>query len=164
MKIAVISDIHGNMAYLGRAKKIIDDKKLSLVICCGDMQDIETFSELDSWSQKVYCSLGNADYEIRYRLDIGTLLAKKMEIFLDYGVLNIDGSKIAFCHYPKFAKKLAEDGRYDVVFYGHNHKPWEEKIGNTVLLNPGELQARDGKPTFAIYDLKNMSAELKLLV
>jgi len=164
MKIAVISDIHGNLAYLARAKKIIEEKKLKIVIICGDVQDIEAFKEIDTWKQKVYLSLGNADYEIRYKLDSGVLISENIEVFLDYGVINIDGAKIAFCHYPSFAKKLAEDERYDVVFYGHNHKPWEEKIGKTVLLNPGEIQARDGRPTFAIYDIDKMKAELIVLV
>jgi uncharacterized protein len=164
MKIAVLADIHGNMAYLERAKTIIDENKLTIVVVCGDVQDIEALQELDKWSQKVYLSLGNADYEIRHKLDIGLLWTEKVEIFLDYGVLNIGGTKLAFCHYPKYARKLAESGKFDVVFYGHNHRPWEEKVGRTVLLNPGELQARDGRPTFAIYDLVNMSAELKLLV
>lgn len=163
MKIAIISDIHGNMAYLEKAKEIIDQEKISIVICCGDIQDEETFSELDSWDQKVYLSFGNADYALRERLDRGLIWAKKMEIFLDYGVVNIDGAKIAFCHYPNLAKRLADDGRFDIVFYGHSHTPWEDKIGKTILLNPGEIQARDGKPTFAIYDLEKMNAELKIL-
>lgn len=164
MKIAVMADIHGNIAYLERAKKIIDDQNLGIVVVCGDIQDEDAFRELDRWKQKVYVALGNADYAIRDMLDRGLLWTEHMEVFLDYGVLNIGGTKLAFCHYPKYAEKLAESGRYDVVFYGHSHKPWEEKVGRTVMLNPGEIQARDGKPTFAIYDLKEMKAELKILV
>lgn len=152
------------MAYLAKAKAIIDEQKLEIVVCCGDIQDEEAFLELDSWSQKVYVAFGNADYAIRENMGRGKLLTQHVEAFLDYGVLNIGGTKLAFCHYPLFADKLAESGRYDVVFYGHDHKPWEKKIGRTVLLNPGELQARDGRPTFAIYDLAKMKAELKILV
>lgn len=164
MKIAVISDIHGNMPYLAKAKEIIEAEKLEIVICCGDVQDEEALLELDTWKQKVYIAFGNADYAIRENMDRGMLLAKHLEVFLDYGVLNIGGTKLAFCHYPKYAEKLAESGRFDVVFYGHDHKPWEKKVGRTVMLNPGELQARDGHPTFAIYDLAHMKAELKILV
>lgn len=163
MKIAVISDIHGNLAYLEKAKAIIDAEKLEIVICCGDIQDEDAFEELDSWPQKVYIALGNADYAIRENLGHGKLLAKHAEVFLDYGVLNVDGAKLAFCHYPLYAEKLAESGRFDVVFYGHDHRPWERKIGKTVLLNPGEIQARDGRPTFAIFNTKTTKAELKIL-
>jgi len=164
MKIAVISDIHGNMAYLAKAKAVIDERKLEIVVCCGDIQDEEAFNELDSWTQKVYISFGNADYALREKMESGRLLAKHVQVFLDYGVLNIGGTKLAFCHYPKYADKLAESGRFNVIFYGHDHKPWEKRIGRTILLNPGELQARDGHPTFAIYDLEKMKGELKVLV
>lgn len=163
MKIAIISDIHGNMAYLERAKKIIDSQPIEIVICCGDIQDEETFLELDSWKQKVYIALGNADYAIRENLGSGRLVAKHAEVFFDYGVLNLDGAKIAFCHYEYLARKLAENNTFDVIFYGHSHTPWEEKVGKAILLNPGEIQARDGKPTFAIFDVSKMKAELKIL-
>ncbi len=163
MRIAVLSDIHGNLAYLEMAKKIIDTEKLELVVVCGDIQDVETLQELDGWKQHVYIVLGNADYEIRYKLDAGLIWTERAEIFLDFGVLNIGGAKIAFCHYPRMAERLAEENKFDIVFYGHTHKPWEEKKGKTVLLNPGEIQARDGRPTFAIYDISKMKAELKIL-
>jgi predicted phosphodiesterase len=91
------------------------------------------------------------------------LWAEKIDYFDDFGVLNLAEKKIAFTHYPVTAEKLAEIGKYNLVFYGHNHKPWEEKIGHTILLNPGEIQARDGKPTFAIYDLAKMKAKLVIL-
>lgn len=164
MKIAIISDIHGNDAYLAKAKAIIDAEKLEIVICCGDIQDEECFKELDSWKQKVYIALGNADYKIRESLHRGTLYAEHAEVVLEYGILNIGGAKIAYCHYDHSAKKLAESGKFDIVFYGHTHTPWEEKIGKTVLLNPGEITAQFGKPTFAIYDLAGMKGELKILV
>ena len=164
MKIAVMADIHGNMAYLERAKEIIDDSKIEIIIVCGDVQDFEALEELDSWKQKVYLSLGNADYEIRYKLESGQIQTRNVEVSLDYGHLKIGGTEVAFCHYPNYARKLAESGRYNVVFYDHNHRPWEEKVGQAIMLNPGEIQARDGKPTFAIYDLSQMKAELKILV
>lgn len=163
MRIAIISDIHGNMAYLEKAKEIIDKKEIKTVICCGDIQDSETFLDLDSWKQKVYLSFGNADYAIKRKLESGLLWAENLEYFDDFGVVNLSNKKIAFTHYQFFAEKLATTKKYDIIFYGHDHKPWEYKIENTILLNPGEIQARDGKPTFAIYDLENMRAELKLL-
>lgn len=152
------------MVHLAAAKKIIDAEKVKTVICTGDIQDEEAFLEIDSWNQDVYLSLGNADYAIREYLDSGSIVAEHIKIFIDYGVLNTGDKKIAFCHYPKYADRLAESGKFDVIFYGHDHRPWEKKIGKTVLLNPGEIQARDGQPTFAIYDLTKMKAELKILV
>lgn len=163
MKIAIISDIHGNMAYLERAKQIIDKEKLEIIVCCGDIQEIEVFKELDSWKPKTYLALGNADYHIRDLLNRGLTWAEHMEVFLDFGVLNIDGCKIAFCHYDFLGRKLAESGKYNAVFYGHTHTPWEEKIGKTIFLNPGEITAQFGKATMAIFDTKTLKSKLVLI-
>ncbi|MDD5693312.1 MAG: YfcE family phosphodiesterase [Patescibacteria group bacterium] len=163
MKIAIISDIHGNMAYLAKAKEIIDSEKIKLVICCGDIQTEEVFHELDLWPQKVYLTLGNADLELEYKLKSGLIYPEKLKFYKDFSVLDLDKRKIAFTHYDFYAKKLATEGKYDLVFYGHTHTPWEEIIGKTIILNPGEIAAQFGKPTFAIYDLTQMKAKLVLL-
>ena len=51
----------------------------------------------------------------------------------------------------------------DLVFYGHTHKPWEEKVGNCRLVNPGEVAGQRFKPTFALYDTQTDKLELKIL-
>ncbi|MFA5197393.1 MAG: YfcE family phosphodiesterase [Patescibacteria group bacterium] len=163
MKIAVISDIHGNMAYLEKAKSIIDVEQINTIICCGDIQSEEVFHELDSWEQRVYLSLGNADLELGYKLESGLIYPEKLKLYKDFGVLNLEKKKIAFTHYDFFARKLASEGKYNLVFYGHTHTPWEETIDKIIILNPGEIAAQFGKPTFAIYDLTQMKAKLVLL-
>ncbi|MFH0856920.1 MAG: metallophosphoesterase family protein, partial [bacterium] len=71
--------------------------------------------------------------------------------------------KIAFCHFPREAKDLAESGKYDFVFYGHTHKPWEEMVGKCKMLNPGTLAGMFYKATFAVWNVENDRFELKLL-
>jgi len=74
-----------------------------------------------------------------------------------------DGKKIAFVHYPDKAEELAKTGKYDLIFYGHDHKPWEKLVGQTKMLNPGTLAGMFSKPTFAIYDTATDKAQLILL-
>ena len=64
---------------------------------------------------------------------------------------------------PNVGKKLAESGKYDLVFYGHNHKPWEEKINTCKLINPGTLAGLFNKSTFAILDTETKKLELIIL-
>ncbi len=163
MKIAIISDVHGNMAYLEKAKNRIDLEKIKTVICCGDIQTEDVFMKLDTWSQKVYLALGNADIELGYKLTAGHICPKHLTYFNDFGVINLHKTKIAFTHYDFFARKLAKEGKYDLVFYGHTHTPWEERIEKSIIINPGEISAQFGKPTFAIYDLVKKKANLILL-
>ncbi|MBI4837164.1 MAG: metallophosphoesterase family protein [Candidatus Portnoybacteria bacterium] len=74
-----------------------------------------------------------------------------------------EGKKIAFTHFPHPAEDLAKGEKYDIVFYGHTHKPWEEKIGRVRLVNPGNLAGQFYKPSFAIYDTGANRLELKIL-
>jgi putative phosphoesterase len=160
MKIAVISDIHSNMGNIALAKKIIDEEKIRTVICCGDIQSEEVFRELDSWKQQVYLALGNVDKELERKLDAGLIWPEHLKYYPDYGEMTIAGKKVAFCHFKVRAFKLAEKQKWDIIFYGHTHTPWEEKVGKTILLNPGEITRHFGKPTFAIYDFAKMKAKL----
>jgi uncharacterized protein len=74
------------------------------------------------------------------------------------------GIKIAFCHFPEVAKELAETGKYNLVFYGHTHKPWMETLNNHCqLINPGTLGGVFQKATFASYDTTTNKLELKIL-
>jgi len=163
MKIAILADIHGNEPYLEKAKQIIKTEKAKRVIVCGDIESDETFRELDTWKEKIYLALGNADYSIREKLDLGVLYPEKMEIVLDFGVINVDDIKIAYCHNNVLAQRLAGEGKYDFVFYGHTHTPWEQQIGKTMLINPGEVSARYGKPTMALFDTKTRKTKLILI-
>lgn len=69
--------------------------------------------------------------------------------------MEFDKRKIFITHYPDLAKPMAKTGIYDEVFYGHNHKKNEEKIGDCLVVNPGEISAhKTGVATFVIYDTK----------
>lgn len=160
MKIVVFSDVHDNLPRWQEAAKIIKSEKIKVGICCGDTGDIQTLEAIAAPFDKVYLVIGNLDYHIKDKIE---LFPKNIECFMDIGEFEIDGRKIALVHNQHTAKKLAESGKFDSVFYGHTHTPWEEKIGYTVLLNPGEVSGQFGKATFCIYDLAKMKAELKIL-
>lgn len=149
MRIAIISDTHNNLA---TAKKIIDwlnKEKIKLLLHCGDISTQETIDEIENnFKGEIKFVKGNADFD----LDI----PEKQE-------LQIEGKKIAFCHFPEFAKELAKTGEYDLVFYGHTHQPWQEKIGKCYLANPGEAAGQFTKPTFAVYDTSTDKLELKIV-
>ena len=84
-------------------------------------------------------------------------------IYGDFGQIELDNKKIVFTHHLKFAQALANTEKYDLIFYGHSHQPWEEKIGNCQIVNPGTLAGLFYKATFAVYDTKEDKLELKIL-
>ncbi len=161
MKIAIISDTHDNLANIKKAFKVINEEGIETVLHCGDVATYETLKEISNIFQgKVCIALGNMDQD--YKLKPG-IFFKKIEVVENYGEIEAGGKKIVFSHFPETAKELAKSSNYDIVFYGHTHKPWKEKVGATLLVNPGNLAGILYKATFAVYDTETNRLELKIL-
>lgn len=161
MKLAIISDTHDNIPNI---KKVLDycrENKIEKIIHCGDFSEVETLEFVkENFSGDVFVSFGNMD---RGHCADQYFDGKKFwnfKFFRNHGEVEIANKKIAFVHFPEYAKKLAESARFDFVFYGHTHKPWTETIvaqanGNMrkcEMLNPGNVSNQIYQPTFAIWD------------
>ncbi|OGZ65358.1 MAG: hypothetical protein A3C50_03380 [Candidatus Staskawiczbacteria bacterium RIFCSPHIGHO2_02_FULL_43_16] len=162
MRFAIVSDTHDNIKNFNKVIDFLNAQKITTMLHCGDICNQETIDEATKhFKGDILWVKGNGDYELR---DSG--IKDMME-------LDLGGKKIAFIHYPELAKKLAESGKYDLVFYGHTHKPWaaQLKLGEPRpagreecrLVNPGEVAGQRFKPTFAIYDTETDKLELKIL-
>lgn len=104
--------------------------------------------------------MGNADNI--YQFDLKDYqISSKVKVFKDVGKIELAKKKIAFIHYPWEARKLVS--KYDIVFYGHTHMPWQKKVGNCFLVNPGNAAGIVFKPTFAVYDTEDNELELKII-
>jgi predicted phosphodiesterase len=57
------------------------------------------------------------------------------------------------------AEGLAALGAYDLVCHGHDHQARAEQIGNTLLVNPGEIMGWKGRSDCAIYDTESGRVE-----
>ena len=150
MKIAIVSDTHDNLASFNKIIDWLNSEKIKIILHCGDICNQETINTAaKNFKGEIKFIRGNGDFNLNE-------IPEKMEV-------ELGGKKIGFVHYPKIAKEMAESGKYDLVFYGHTHKPWEEKIGNCRLINPGEVAGQRFKPTFAVYDNETDKLELKIL-
>jgi len=68
-------------------------------------------------------------------------------------------------HEDDLVDSLAKSGDYDVIIYGHTHRTDIRKIGNTLIVNPGELCGwLTGKYTVAIIDTENLNAKIISIV
>ncbi|OGI17934.1 MAG: hypothetical protein A3J63_00535 [Candidatus Moranbacteria bacterium RIFCSPHIGHO2_02_FULL_40_12b] len=159
-KIAIISDVHNNEVNL---KKVLDycaREEIKTIICCGDLASKETLDFLcDNFTGMIHYTFGNMDNDYLKELEnIKTL--KQVIFYKTYGETEIAGRKIAFVHFPETAKKLCQSGKYDFVFYGHTHKPWEKNIDRFKMLNPGNVAGEIYPPTFAVWNTENDKFEL----
>ncbi len=163
MKLAIISDTHDNVPNLEKALDWINKNNIEQIIHCGDLcaPSILVNVLAPKFSGPVHMVFGNVE-------DREVLSEKVKEFdhvthYGDVGELAIGGKKTAFVHYPEQAKKIAGSGKYDIVFYGHTHAPWEEVMGGTRVVNPGTLAGLFNKATFAVYDTDTDTLSLKIL-
>jgi len=175
MKIAIISDVHNNEVNL---KKVLDycvREKIQTIICCGDLASKKTLdflndnfslqgstlsrSKVEPWDPVIHYVFGNMDNDHLKNLELMGEY-KNTIIYQNFGEIEIGGAKIAFVHYPREAKELCKTGKYNFVFYGHTHKPWEEMIGDCKILNPGNVAGEIYLPTFAVWNTENNKFEL----
>lgn len=163
MKIVIVSDTHGNVANFRKIVGWLNKEKIKIILHCGDIGSPESLKEsLADFKGEFFGVFGNMDKDFKFLIEEYNKIPKVKinEVFLE---TEIEKKKIAITHFPASAKKMAESQKYDLVFYGHTHRPWEEKIGNCRLINPGESAGHFYKPCFAVYDTDTDNLELKIL-
>lgn len=163
MKIAIISDIHDNENQLLSALIAIADSEAQCLICLGNLESTQTLRSLrGNWDKPLHLVLGNNDWpEQQYQR-----LCEQWDQTQFHGVegkITIAGRQLYFTHFPHAALLAAQGGLYDAAFYGHTHHAQEEYIGRCLLLNPGELQGRSKRYTWALYDSDTNSATIHSL-
>lgn len=163
MRIAVVSDSHDNIPNIKKFLDWVNKNNIEMIIHCGDLTAPSVIKKLldPKFASPIHFVHGNvADRELNQKLSDES---DHITCHGDQGKIEADGKKIAFNHYPDEAEALAKTGKYNLVFYGHDHRPWEKTIGKTRLLNPGTLAGIFNKATFAVYDTRSDKAELILL-
>jgi len=156
MKVGIISDSHDNIWNLDKA--ILELKeKVQHIIHCGDFCAPFVMKHLEKSGLPVHCVFGNTSDEFSTKKVADS--TKNVKLYGNLAEFELDDKKIVVNHYPYIAKALALTGKYDFVFFGHNHKQSVEKVNNTVVVNPGEIMGRFGTPTYAIVDLDSGDTE-----
>lgn len=158
MRIAVISDSHDNIWKLRKALPYLAAADLTLH--CGDI--ISAFMVIalikGTEGKPVHMVWGNNDGDKAFLAEVASK-SDHIHLHGDYAFLNQNGVSIAVNHYPKVARGLAQSGTYDLVCYGHDHTANAEWVGNTMLLNPGELMGMSNRPTLAVFNTKSKTVE-----
>jgi len=150
MKIAIISDVHGNLANLHKVLNFLDNNKISILISLGDFGGKEEYQEIqETYTGKFYFVWGNVEQD--FNTD------EKQELVKE---LKISNKRIGLTHFPKLINKMIENKKYDYVLFGHTHIPSKKIINNTIILNPGTVAGVYSLPTFAVIDLTSKQETL----
>ena len=160
MLIGVFSDSHDNLTNIEKTLSIFKERGISTLIFCGDFCSPIPARVMGSFDGEIHCVFGNGDGD---PFTISKFAKEEFPNLILHGQhaeLELGGKKIAVTHYPLYGQALARTGDYDAVFSGHTHELHEEKIGECLWLNPGEVMGWKGKATIAVYDTDSNSAEI----
>lgn len=159
MLIGVLSDSHDQIANLRAAIDYCNEKSISTIIHCGDLISPFMLKELERFQGEVHLIYGNNVGDLHL---ISQLCVTKFHNITHHGpmgIIAIGNRTLCFHHYPEVALGLATTGEYDVVCCGHNHKYKSEKIGSTLLVNPGDLLGKHIRPCFSVLETETLLVE-----
>jgi putative phosphoesterase len=157
MRLGVISDTHDNIWKLGEA--LPELRTMDALLHCGDLCSPFMIKRLGEGLEglPIHIVWGNNDGDTH-------LLTKVSFSYEDihlHGLtarLDFEGYSVAVNHYPDLARDMANSGSYNLVCYGHDHTAHEERVGDTLLLNPGEIMGMNGRSSFAWVETETRAA------
>ncbi len=163
-RVAVVADSHDNLKAIESFLKEIREQNIDTIIHAGDI--ISPFALKRFSGYKIYAVFGNNDGEkiilTKVAYDNGFRISEQPLIFslgqyriaLIHGVSGKEETKT-------LVEALAKSAVFDLVIYGHLHEIDIRKVGETYILNPGELCGYlTGRSTYAIVDLERKHVEI----
>lgn len=150
MKIAIISDSHGNKAGINR---LFEMGGFDYLFYLGDgLGDLGTYQYLDN----VFAVSGNCDY-------LSSVENEK--------IIELDGIKFFITHGNMYGVKYSMSGIVDrakevcarVVCFGHTHRQLMEEKDGVLYLNPGSFKKLDGVSTGLLLDIDKKKYSLSTI-
>ncbi len=157
MLVAILSDSHDHIPNLDKAVTAANQADASFLIHCGDLISPFMLPILARFNGPVHLIYGNNAG------DQHLISSRCGNLFPDIrhhgvqGTITVGPLRIGFIHYPETAAGLAATGKYDVVCCGHNHRQGVERVGDCLIVNPGDLLGKDEPPGFMLLDTADRS-------
>lgn len=153
MKIAVLSDTHGNYAHAVRILDMLGG--FDRIIHLGDTTDDAEIIGL-ALDREIVIVSGNCDGSGNYPR---------------FMILEIAGKRFFISHGDGFRVKAGLTGLYqealqvgaDIVLYGHTHVPLIEEINGITFMNPGALKMSLKNPTIGILLIENAAVRAEIV-
>lgn len=160
--LAICSDSHDNFVNIKKFCAWCQQNEIQTILHCGDWTTSAALSafrkNFSSAIQGVYGNADSQEKELLKRAADKNIIVQKETLSLTIG-----STKIYLAHRADNAPEVALQGQYDMIFYGHNHKPWSEIIGRALVVNPGNLSGMFFRASFAVYNTQTKKLELKIL-
>jgi len=154
--IGILSDTHDNLTRVRDAVRLFNDSGCDLVVHAGDFVAPFTAEELRNLGAPVRAVFGNCDGE---RAGLSKAFEGIGEVREPPWKFTHAGLRFLVSHLDRQIERHIASRAFDVVIFGHTHKPLVERRDGTLLVNPGEAGGwLRGKSTVALLDPAGLSA------
>lgn len=160
MLVGLVSDTHDRIEAIKEAVKVFNERGVELVLHAGDYVAPFTAMAFKGLRCRLIGVYGNVDGD---RELLRERYAELGEVKGVLATLKLSGLTTALVHGApvEVAEALAKSGDYDVVVHGHTHRARAERVGRSLVVNPGEACGYlSGKATVALLDLPSLKVEL----
>ena len=161
MRIGIISDTHDNVPKIREAIRRLNELEVDLVFHAGDYISPFTAKPYADLKAKMVGVYGNNCAEREMLREVYAAVGK--EIVGNFAEVETGGMRIALLHGHDEAllRSIIAHGGYDAVVHGHDHKAKVERVGTTLVVNPGEVCGYvTGRSSFAFLDTVGPTAEI----
>ena len=157
VKVGILSDSHDHRGAAEGALLLFRAEGVGLVLHLGDVCSPAVLAGYGDPAIILRGVFGNNDSD-RDGLQEATGGAFRQGPRIE----TVDGRKILLAHsYDQLRGELTGQGRFDLVLFGHTHRPLTMRVGNALVVNPGEsCGLMGGKNTCAIVDLATMEPRI----
>lgn len=141
MMIGIVSDSHGKAGRLRKALSRLLARGAEAIVHCGDVGNRECIAALAEAKVPAYAVAGNMDRHV----EVLQAEAEKCGVHFSCDTILVPLAGDAYLaathgHRAETLEQLLADGCFAYVCHGHTHRPRNEKIGDTRVINPGALR------------------------
>ena len=159
--IGIMSDSHDNVPAVKQAVRLFNETLCALVIHAGDFIAPFSARELGILRCPVKAVFGNCDGEKKGLEKAFSAFGEIKEAPLIFSFANL---RFLVTHIDGPVDSYLSSNQYDVIVFGHTHKPNIQQKKETLLVNPGETGGWvSGKSTVSLLDPVRRSAEIVTL-
>jgi putative phosphoesterase len=159
--IGIMSDSHDNCDAIKKAVDFFKKQKCELIIHAGDFVAPFAARELERSACPMRAVFGNCDGE---KEGLAKTIRPFGEIREAPFVFFLHNKNFLLTHVHFSLEKYARSGKYEVIVFGHTHKPEIKKTHGSLLINPGETGGwLSGKRSVALYDPDTGETEIVFL-
>lgn len=157
MKAGILSDTHDSRASAERALDLFLEEGVGIIVHLGDVCAGFTLSRFRGCGVPLLGVFGNNDGDRP-----GIQLASGGAFVPGPRTTALDGRNVLMAHaFDQLQDELARRGQFDLVLFGHTHRPLAMKVGRALVVNPGEACGyMSGRPTCAVVDLDALEARI----